>query len=339
MLKRILGAYWYDERVVFIDTEQADERVLFTDAHEATHAMCRWHEDVLRLDTEDELFKQLHPGVEAEANFGAGHLIFQGGRFHRVAFEDQVSMRTPLELASRYGASRHAAVHYYVQEHPNAVALLVAGRYPYCDGTLPVWRSVESPDFLRRFGRLRHLLPDGKLSIRDDTGAPLAEIVNAAQSATDPPSKRITIPEIDGTRTKFVAEAFFNGYSNLIFVAEAKSRRLGRRVRFASSYRRRRPRRCGGARFARGAGTRGALRLCEIPSRSRGALSADTRRPQPRSWSPPGARSSDRRRRFALDSRTAPMTPPRGVCAPPERRGAGSGAPARRQEGPRSTAL
>ena len=60
--------------------------------------MCVWHEDVLRLDTEDELFKQLHPGVEAEANFGAGHLIFQGGRFHRVALQDQVSIRTPVRL-------------------------------------------------------------------------------------------------------------------------------------------------------------------------------------------------------------------------------------------------
>ena len=58
-LKRILGALWFEERTVFIDTEQPDERVLFTDAHEATHAMCRWHEDILRLDTEDELFEQL----------------------------------------------------------------------------------------------------------------------------------------------------------------------------------------------------------------------------------------------------------------------------------------
>lgn len=233
-LKRILGALWFEERTIFIDTEQPDERVLFTDAHEATHAMCDWHEDILRLDTEDELFKQLHPGVEAEANFGAGHLIFQGGRFHQVALQDQVSLRAPIALAKHYGASRHAAVHYYVQEHPDAVALLVAGRYPYCDGTLPVWRSVESVEFLRRFGRLRDRLPNRKLSILEGGGAPLAEIVNTARTAIDPPSKAIAIPDLDGHKRKFVAESFFNGYCNLVFVAEAKSRRLGRRVQLAS---------------------------------------------------------------------------------------------------------
>jgi hypothetical protein len=233
-LNRVLGALWYEERIVFIDTDQKDERVLFTDAHEATHAVCDWHEDVLRLDTEDELFKQLHPGVEAEANFGAGCLIFQGGRFHRVALQDQVSIRTPLALAKSYGASRHAAVHYYVQEHPDAVALLVAGRYAYCDGTLPVWRGVESLEFLRRFGRLRDLLPDGELSIVEGDRAPLAEIINAARLAADPPSKGLVVPELGGDEKKFVAEAFFNGYTNLIFLAEAKSRRLGRRVRLAS---------------------------------------------------------------------------------------------------------
>ncbi|MEJ7892933.1 MAG: ImmA/IrrE family metallo-endopeptidase [Solirubrobacteraceae bacterium] len=232
VFKRVLGALWFEQRTVFIDTEQAHQRVLFTDAHEATHAMCGWHEDVLRLDTEDELFHQLHPGVEAEANFGAGHLIFQGGRFHRLALLDQVSLRTPLALAARYGASRHAAAHYYVQEHPDAVALLVAGRYPYFDKTLPVWRSVESPEFLRRFGRLRDRLPAGQLSLQQD--ALFAGILEDARLAVDPPSTPIVIPDNGSTKRRFVAEAFFNGYTNLIFVAETKSRRLGQRVRLAS---------------------------------------------------------------------------------------------------------
>jgi IrrE N-terminal-like domain len=232
-LKRWLGALWYEERTVFVDTSQPEPRVLFTDCHETTHALCEWHRDVLRLDTEDELFKQLYPGVEAEANYGAGHIMFQGGRFHRQALEDQVSIRPPLALARQYGASRHAALHYYVQEHPDAVALLVAGRYMRFDGTLPVWRSVESPEFLRRFGRLRTLLPGGQLSVVDGDGAPLAEIINASKVALDPPSKPIGVRDKDGNRRRFIAEAFFNQHCHLIFIAEAKSRRLGRRVRLA----------------------------------------------------------------------------------------------------------
>lgn len=232
-LKRVLGAFWYQERTVFIDTTQAEPRVLFTDAHETTHAMCDWHEPVLLLDTEDELFRQLAPGIEAEANFGAGHVIFQGARFHRRALEEQVSIRAPLRLAREYGASRHAALHYYVQEHPDAVAMLVAGRYPHCDSTLPIFRSVESVSFLERFGRLRDRLPGGQLSLVENEQGPLADIVSAARLAVDPPSKTIAIPDNGGTRRAFVAEAFFNGYTTLIFVAERKARRLGQRVRLA----------------------------------------------------------------------------------------------------------
>jgi hypothetical protein len=89
-MSRVLGAYWHDERVVFIDPEQPEHRLFWTDAHEGTHAMCPWHAEILRLDNEDTLFKQLYAGIEVEANYGAGHLIFQGGRFHRRALKDQV---------------------------------------------------------------------------------------------------------------------------------------------------------------------------------------------------------------------------------------------------------
>ena len=233
-MSRILGAYWHDERVVFIDRDQPECRQFWTDAHEGTHAMCAWHAEVLRLDNEDTLFKQLHPGIEAEANYGAGHLIFQGGRFHRQALKDQVSMRTPLELSKDYGASRHATLHYYVEEHPDAVGLLIAGRYPYADGSVPIWTSVESAQFFRRFGRLRDRIPDGKLSMIEGEGAPLADILCASHTSLDPPSKIIHMPDKGGSNRRFVAEAFFNQRCHFVFVADEKATRLGQRVRLAS---------------------------------------------------------------------------------------------------------
>jgi Zn-dependent peptidase ImmA (M78 family) len=231
---RILGAYWHDERVIFIDREQPPPRELWTDAHEATHVMCPWHAEVLQLDNEDTLFKRLHPGIEAEANYGAGHLVFQGGRFHREALKDQVSMRTPLALASKYGASRHATLHYYVEEHPFAVALLVAGRYPYADRSVPIWKSVQSQEFARRFGRLEYLLPDGKLLLTPGDKAPVADIVVASRTTVDPPSKVLGLPDKDREVRRFVAEAFFNQWCHFVLVAEEKATRLGQRVRLAS---------------------------------------------------------------------------------------------------------
>jgi hypothetical protein len=234
IMSRILGAYWHDERVVFIDPEQPEHRLFWTDAHEGTHAMCPWHAEILRLDDKDTLFKQVLADVEAEANYGAGHLIFQGGRFHRRALRDQVSMSTPLELSGEYGASYHATLHYYVEGHPDVVALLIAGRYQHFDGSIPIWHSIESAEFRRRFGRLKDRLPDGKLMLTEGAGAPLAEILQASRVAIDPPSTRVEIPDTRDSMHTFVAEAFFNGSCHFVFVADQKATRLGQRVRLAS---------------------------------------------------------------------------------------------------------
>jgi hypothetical protein len=229
--KRVLGALVFNERTVFIDRSQPEPRQLFTDAHEATHVMCDWHEATLMLDNEDTLFREAKVQVELEAGFGAAQLIFQGGRFHRRALYEQVSMRTPLALAGDYGASRHATLHHYAEDHPDAVALLVSGRYPYCDHTLPIWRSVESQSFRQRFGSVEQLLPGKRLSIAED--ALLADILTESRIALDPPSKLVGVPDGDGTKVPFVAEAFFNQHCYFVMLIERRARRLGRRVRLA----------------------------------------------------------------------------------------------------------
>jgi hypothetical protein len=230
--KRLLGAMWFTERTVFVDRSQPEPRQLFTDAHEATHVMCDWHEPTLKLDNEDTLFREAKQQVEREAGYGASRLIFQGARFHNRALHEQVSIRTPLGLATSYGASLHATVHYYAEEHPDAVALLISGRFPHFDGSLPIWTSVESAAFRRRFGPVTRLLPEQKLSIGED--ALLGDILVASRMALDPPSKDIAVPDRDGTKVAFVAEAFFNGRCHFVLLSDRRARRLGRRVRLAS---------------------------------------------------------------------------------------------------------
>jgi hypothetical protein len=112
-------------------------------------------------------------------------------------------MRTPLELSGSYGASRHATLHYYVEEHPDVVALLIAGRYPHVDGSIPIWQSVESAEFRRRFGRLKDRLPDGKLMLTEGDRAPLAEILRASRVVSDPPARwcRFPTPADPSTRS------------------------------------------------------------------------------------------------------------------------------------------
>lgn len=170
--ERVLGAVWFEERALFVRAGQSAARRRFTEAHETAHLLCPWHAAALRVDTADEL-SGFAEGLEAEANYGAGQLIFQGDRFARDAAAHERSLRTPFALAGVYGASRHAAAYHYAESHADAMALVVAGRWPDATGRLPIWRTVASPAFARRVPPL-------------EADGPLGEAIEAARSTNEP---------------------------------------------------------------------------------------------------------------------------------------------------------
>jgi hypothetical protein len=215
--RRLLGALWFEERTIFVEQGQAAPRRRFTEAHELAHALCPWHEAALREDTEDELFRATRDALEAEANLGAGLLIFQRADFAEQSAAAPASIATALALAGRYGASRHAAVHHYVQTHPAPLALLVAGRFPRRDGTLPVWRGVESPAFLARHGPAAARVPGGL-----DGG--LRELAEAARRTSGVPVAAVALPGAGAFR----AEAYHNRHAFLVLLEPARAGRVGR---------------------------------------------------------------------------------------------------------------
>lgn len=235
--KRILGAVRFKDRVIYVDQNEGGGvgRRNFTTAHETAHVLLPWHAQAFRLDDERTLFLGATEELEAEANWAAAHLIFQGSRYHRRALGNQVSIRTPIALARDYEASVHASIRYYVQHHPEPVAALVAGRYTQFDGTLPVWNSIESPSFLERYGRLLYQLPGGTLQVEGDPPL-LGRLAAAAlaNQASDPPTDKTLLASLSGDRNRFIAEAFFNHYTVFLMVAAQRATRLGRRLRIES---------------------------------------------------------------------------------------------------------
>jgi hypothetical protein len=204
--ERLLGAVWFEERALFVRAGQSAARRRFTEAHENAHLLCPWHAAVLRVDTADELFGPLASGIEAEANYGAGQLIFQGARFAEEAGAHERSLHTPFALARIYGASRHAAAYHYAESHRDAVALVIAGRWPDATGRLPVWRTVESPAFTRRHGRLPATW------LRAGAGQ-LADAIEAARSTTKPVQA-----SVDGFRV----EVANNRHCHLVLVTDRR---------------------------------------------------------------------------------------------------------------------
>jgi IrrE N-terminal-like domain len=209
----LLGALWFEERTIFIEEAQSEPRRRFTEAHELMHALCPWHEVVLREDTSDELFRSTADQIEAEANAGAGMLLFQGRHFAARVASERPSISAALALAREYGASVHAALHHYVVTHAAALAMLLVGRFPRRDGSLPVWRSVESRRYRRRFDRAAAAFPGGLLP-----GSPLRELVEAARCADEPAVARLPWGAGAG---RVRAHAHYNRHTFLVLLEPA----------------------------------------------------------------------------------------------------------------------
>jgi hypothetical protein len=205
----VLGAVWLEERTLFVVRSQSAPRRRFTEAHELIHALCPWHQAVLRLDTAAELFGPARHALEAEANAGAAMLIFQGSPFTAETAALPTSLASVRALAERYGASLHATLRHYVQSHPRPVAMLSVGRFPRRDGSLPVWHRLESPG-ARAAGPLAGTLDRQGLA----TGSELRELVEAARRSTEPPVASIVR---QGRRLR--AEAHYNRHAFLVLLA------------------------------------------------------------------------------------------------------------------------
>jgi len=133
-LKRILGAYLFREKVVFVDRAQTSSRVRFTQAHETGHNLIPWHERSFVLDDEEGLFRGTRDTLEAEASLAGAHLIFQGMRFFERALDVEVSVKAPMLLAPAYGASLHATIRYYCQgrvKFGSGTNLMVQDMFPW----------------------------------------------------------------------------------------------------------------------------------------------------------------------------------------------------------------
>jgi len=212
--RRLLGALWFEQRAIFLEDGQSLARRRFTEAHELMHALCPWHEAVLREDTRDELFRPAVDRIEAGTKAGGAMLLFQGRHFADRLAAERPSIRAPLALAREYGASAHAALHHYVVSHAAALAMVVVGRFPQRDGSLPVWRSVESRRWRRRFApaaaMLRHGLPQG---------SPLRDLVEAARHASDPAIARLPWASDGAGVRRVIAHAHYNRHAFLVLLA------------------------------------------------------------------------------------------------------------------------
>jgi len=234
MLKRILGAYLYRSNTAFVDLSQPVGRQRFILAHETGHKIVPWHEDSHYLDDEIRLFRDSEEELEEEANLAGTLLMFQGARFHQRALDFENGLRTPIAMADEYGASMHASIWYYTEHHPEPVALVIAGQHLRSDGTVPVWRSVQSKTFTERFGSVRQWLPTRGVPIQN-SDHPLCAATSAAFSATDVTTDTVIVPDLQGSSVRCSVDTFFNRRCLFLMLTPKRTLRRGRRLAIRAS--------------------------------------------------------------------------------------------------------
>lgn len=232
-LHRILGAIGFKSRTVFVDRSMGSARQHWTTGHEVGHALLPWHEAIAHFDDNARLFRESREEIETQANLAAAHLIFQGPRFVERARDYRLSITTPLALAEDMGASFHATLRYYVEQHSKPVALVVAGVYERTEG-LPIWCTVESASFRARFGpisaRFGRSLPLSGAGLPEGLQTAIKKSRTVGADAVASP---VAIRDANGERVAVVAEAFSNGYTQFVMIAPKRIIKWGSRVRAA----------------------------------------------------------------------------------------------------------
>ncbi len=123
------------DRVIYVPNETTPPRVLFAKGHELGHQVIPWQRvNTAYRDDDFSLSPEAQDLFDVEANYFASEIIFQGQRFTNRLRDYKPSFDTVFVLAEEHGASNHATLRRYVEEHDEALA------------AIPYWPSVYAAD-------------------------------------------------------------------------------------------------------------------------------------------------------------------------------------------------
>jgi hypothetical protein len=154
-----LKAFWVpDRKRIMIDEAQPKPKWRWYETHEIIHSVVPWHAGAMMGDTEYSLTPDCHEQVEAEANYGAGWLLFLQG-----LFDDYVKSSEPgfdvVQGAQKAFGNILTTSFWRLVETLDIPALGVVGKHPHhdrseIDVTQPFRYFIRSRKFLERFSAI-----------------------------------------------------------------------------------------------------------------------------------------------------------------------------------------
>ena len=130
--ERRLCALWIPQRrQILIDQDEPSARHRWMEGHEVAHSLIPWHREFLHGDATHTLDPSCHAIIEAEANYGAGRLLFLGSQFRRDAADVSFTMANVQMLSKRYSNSLASTLWRMVEERdPNHPSFGLVSAHP-----------------------------------------------------------------------------------------------------------------------------------------------------------------------------------------------------------------
>lgn len=154
--------YIPDRKRILLDGSLPPKKHRWSEAHEVLHSLIPWHDDVMHGDNRYTLLPDCHEQVEAEANYGAGRLLFLRDRFGAEAKDLPISIASVQSLRTDFGNTISSTLWRFVETvgiHRPLVGMITChphqSRRPAdFDPAKPCRHCIQSPGFAARFSRI-----------------------------------------------------------------------------------------------------------------------------------------------------------------------------------------
>ncbi len=160
--KSKLCAFWVPALSrIMLDGDVPEPKHRWIEAHEIIHSVIPWHKNFLLGDNAQTLDPTCHAVLEAEANYGAGRLLFLDEKFNAEAKDLDLSFKSIKLLQKRYANSIVSTFWRIVEDrNPLDPVFGMVSIHPHYadvgshDGPNP-WRYfIRSEAFARQFSRI-----------------------------------------------------------------------------------------------------------------------------------------------------------------------------------------
>lgn len=147
-----LKALWIpDRKRILIDKELPAKKQRWGEAHEITHGILPWHEAAMHGDRKQTLSPTCEQQIEAEANFGAGRLLFLQDRFTDQLRGSPLTIDRVKALGGVFGNSITSTLWRAVEASAAPMFGLVSQHPKRPLGEEPIRYFIRSRSFLDRF--------------------------------------------------------------------------------------------------------------------------------------------------------------------------------------------